>query len=146
MADTAPVVVFAFNRPRHLRAVMQALAAELAAPVISEQTLDELKAVNMKFSQAVTSKDDFYALKMDEAFHQLIVDAADNPYISSIVSSLQPHVQRLFFHNSIIMTEESIQEHDEIIVLLRENRSEQLSSLMRGNWLRAIHEFQSSQK
>lgn len=127
-------------------AAMQALAAELAAPTITEGTLQNLQLLNEEFAKAVRNKNDFTALKIDEEFHQLIVDAAGNSYISSITESLQAHVRRLFFHNSIILTEESIAEHDTIINMLGNNEAEQVSSVMRGNWLRAIHEFQSLEK
>ncbi len=124
-------------------AALQALAAELAAPRISAEMIRELKQLNDDFAAAVRKEDYFTALKIDEDFHQLIVDAAANSYISSITESLQAHVRRLFFHNSIILTEKSIEEHEEIISMLREDRAEQASSIMRGNWLRAIHEFKS---
>ena len=127
-------------------AAMQALAAELAAPSISEETLQHLRNLNQDFAQAVRSKNDFSALKIDEAFHQLIVDAADNGYISSITESLQAHVRRLFFHNSIILTEQSINEHNTIIDMLANNEANEVATVMRGNWLRAIHEFQSLKK
>ncbi|GKV69519.1 GntR family transcriptional regulator [Sporosarcina sp. NCCP-2716] len=124
-------------------AALQALAAELAAPRISKELIGELKQLNDDFADAVRKKDYFTALKIDEDFHQLIVDAAANSYISSITESLQAHVRRLFFHNSIILTEKSIEEHEEIISMLKEDRADQASAAMRGNWLRAIHEFQS---
>ncbi|REB06499.1 GntR family transcriptional regulator [Sporosarcina sp. BI001-red] len=127
-------------------AAMQALASELAAPSISSETIDELSSLNKDFAVAVRSEDYFTALKIDESFHQVIVDAAANSYITSITASLQVHVRRLFFHNSIILTEQSIEEHEEIIDMLKNNRAEQAAILMRGNWLRAINEFQSLKK
>ncbi|WP_432352317.1 GntR family transcriptional regulator [Sporosarcina sp. A2] len=127
-------------------AAMQALAAELAAPSVSNETIEELRSLNKEFADAVHIEDYFTALKIDEAFHEVIVDAAANAYITSITASLQVHVRRLFFHNSIILTEQSIEEHEEIIDMLKNNRAEQASTLMRGNWLRAINEFQSLKK
>lgn len=127
-------------------AALQALAAELAAPSISDHIIEELTSINQEFADAVRSEDYFTALKIDESFHQIIVDAAANSYISSITASLQAHVRRLFFHNSIILTEQSIEEHDKIIDMLKNNRADQASSLMRGNWLRAINEFKSLKK
>ncbi|WJY27918.1 MULTISPECIES: GntR family transcriptional regulator [Sporosarcina] len=124
-------------------AALQALAAELAAPVISDQMIQDLKRLNSEFAESVRNEDYFNALKIDESFHQLIVDAAANSYISSITESLQAHVRRLFFHNSIILTEKSIEEHETIISMLENKQAEQASAYMRGNWLRAINEFKS---
>ncbi len=66
-----------------------------------------------------------------------------NKYIHTIVASLQTHVRRLFFHNSIIMTAKSIDEHSEIIKCLKEGKKEEVAAVMRENWIRAIDEFNS---
>ena len=108
-------------------AALQALSAELAIPNLNETIIKELEETNNRFAQAVQDEDYFTALKIDEEFHQIIVDHAANSYIHTIVASLQTHVRRLFFHNSIIMTEKSIDEHSEIIRIF-ERRKEGRSS------------------
>lgn len=125
-------------------AALQALSAELVIPQLTEEMMDELERANEEFAKAVHRKDDYSALRFDEDFHQIIVDNAANPYIHSMVASLQSHVRRLFFLNSIILTEKSIEEHRDIIRLLKEGNTEKVSYVMRENWLRAIDEFQSS--
>ncbi|MFS0574787.1 GntR family transcriptional regulator [Sporosarcina sp. 179-K 3D1 HS] len=127
-------------------AALQALSAELAIPHLTEETFDLLKETNARFAEAVHSENYFAALKIDEEFHQIIVDAAKNPYILSMVESLQAHVRRLFFHNSIVLTEKSIKEHNEVIRLMREGDREKVSTVMRENWLRAIEEFYALKK
>ena len=89
-------------------AALQALSAELCIPNLTEGIIKKLRETNKKFALAVEKEDYFQALKTDEKFHQIIVDTANNPYISSMLVSLQAHVRRLFFHNSIILTEKSI--------------------------------------
>ncbi len=122
-------------------AALQALSAELAIPNMTEETIALLEETNEEFANAVHAKDDFAALKIDEAFHHIIVDAANNPYILSMLESLQAHVRRLFFHNSIILTEKSIDEHAQIIQLIKDKNGEKVTAAMRENWLRAIEEF-----
>ena len=124
-------------------AALQALSAELAIPNLDENILKELEETNNRFAQAVQEEDYFTALKIDEDFHQIIVDHAANQYIHSIVASLQTHVRRLFFHNSIIMTEKSIDEHSDIIKFLKEGKKEEAAAVMKDNWIRAIDEFNS---
>ncbi|GEN85089.1 GntR family transcriptional regulator [Sporosarcina luteola] len=124
-------------------AALQALSAELAIPNLSEEVLKELEETNEKFAEAVHEENYSAALKIDEDFHQIIVNNASNPYIHTIVASLQIHVRRLFYHNSIILTEQSIEEHQDIIRYLKEGDAEKASSVMRENWLRAIDEFHS---
>ena len=110
---------------------------------LNETIIKELEETNNRFAQAVQDKDYFTALKIDEDFHQIIVDHAANSYIHTIVASLQTHVRRLFFHNSIIMTEKSIDEHAKIIKCLKEGKKEEVAAVMRENWIRAIDEFNS---
>lgn len=124
-------------------AALQALSAELAIPQLTEETIALLESTNRRFAHAVYTENYFAALKIDEEFHQIIVDVADNPYIITMVASLQAHVRRLFFHNSIILTEKSIDEHDKIISLMKNRDEVNVSAIMRGNWLRAIEEFHS---
>lgn len=124
-------------------AALQALSAELAIPHLTEEVIDRLQETNEQFADAVQSKDYFSALKIDEKFHQIIVDTANNSYISSMLASLQAHVRRLFFHNSIILTVKSIEEHRTIIQLMKDRDAEKVASIMRENWLRAIDEFHS---
>ncbi|MFJ7934762.1 GntR family transcriptional regulator [Sporosarcina sp. NPDC096371] len=124
-------------------AALQALSAELAIPHLSDEAIELLESTNERFAEAVHTKDYFSALKIDEEFHQIVVDIANNSYIHSMVASLQAHVRRLFFHNSIVLTVQSIDEHAKIIQLLKERDATTVSAIMRDNWLRAIDEFHS---
>lgn len=122
-------------------AALQALSAELAIPNLTEETIQLLEETNEAFARAILHNESFKALKIDETFHQIIGDTAGNPYIKSMVSNLQAHVRRLFFHNSIVLTESSIEEHKDIIHFLKVQDGQSASDLMRTNWLRAIDEF-----
>ncbi len=122
-------------------AVLQALAAELAIPNIDEATLQLLEEKNKQFAEALHAKEFTTALKVDEEFHQIIVDSANNPYIHSMVEMLQAHVRRLFYYEKIILREYSIKQHEEIIKLLREKDAQKLAETMRSNWIYTIEEF-----
>ncbi|GAA0436780.1 MAG: GntR family transcriptional regulator [Bacillota bacterium] len=124
-------------------AVLQALSAELAIDNLTDDITAVLEEINDRFTKAIRSENYYAALKIDEEFHQVIVDAANNPYIHNIIANLQAHVRRLFFHNSIILTEQSIEEHSQIINLMKEGNNEALAPIMKENWLRTIQEFQA---
>jgi DNA-binding GntR family transcriptional regulator len=126
--------------------VLQALAAELATPVISQETIDSLREMNTKFAEAIKKGDFYSALKQDEQFHNIIVENAQNKYITNSVSNLQAHVLRLYFHQSIILTNDSIQEHEGILQAFENKNKEKAASLARKNWIRAIDEFYAEQK
>lgn len=125
-------------------AVLQALSTELAIDHISDKTISSLKNINQEFSNALYQKDYHAALNIDEQFHQLIVDTANNTYISGIVENLQAHVRRLFFHNSIILSESSIEVHDTIIHHIENGDKEKASALMKQNWLDISKDFNLS--
>ncbi|TWT02505.1 GntR family transcriptional regulator [Planomicrobium sp. CPCC 101079] len=122
-------------------AVLQALAAELAIPNMDSQSIDMLKETNRRFVQAIKANDNFCALKIDEEFHQLIVNAAQNPYVHTMLDHLQSHVRRQFFHNSLILTAGSYDTHKKIIRALEEKDAEEVSRLMKANWIRTIDEL-----
>jgi len=122
-------------------AVLQALAAELAIPNLDAQAIAQLRETNQRFSEAIKANDNFYALKIDEEFHQLIVNAAQNPYVHTMLDRLQSHVRRQFFHNSLIVTASSYQAHEEIIQALEEKDAVEAARLMKANWIRTIDEL-----
>jgi len=127
-------------------AALQALAAELVIPNLDNKIIQKLEETNDQFAHAIQTENYFCALKIDEEFHQIIVDSANNPYITSMVETLQAHVRRLFFHNSIILTENSIEEHAKLIEYLKMRDGKSASKVMLDNWLHAIEEFYSREQ
>lgn len=116
-------------------AALQALATEIAAEVISQKTIRTLRLINNQFAEAVNNHNFHLALKLDEQFHQIIIETTDNPYILNTVSTLQSHVRRLYFHKSIILRHESINEHEAILRAFDDNNKELAANIARENWL-----------
>ncbi len=119
-------------------AALQSLAAELAASRITPGSLEELRRLNAEFGEALSKGDSAYALKLDEEFHGAIVELAENSYLANTISTYQSHVRRLFFHNSIILTQDSVEDHESLIKLLEQKNGEEAARIARLNWLRAI--------
>lgn len=124
-------------------AVLQALAAELATPLIDQQTIDTLYHINTAFTRSIAKGDYYSALKLDEEFHGCIVEITQNPYISNTVSMLQAHFRRFFFHNSTILTHDSASEHEAILQAFEAQDKETASAMARNNWLRSIERYTS---
>ncbi|HSI66080.1 MAG TPA: GntR family transcriptional regulator [Planococcus sp. (in: firmicutes)] len=122
-------------------AALQALAAELAIPNLDEELIDRLKEANKRFAAAIHTKDPFSALKIDEEFHQIIVDASRNPYIHTMLDRLQSHVRRQFFHHTLVLTESSSAEHEDIINALKSKDAEKAARIMKRNWLRSTDDL-----
>lgn len=119
-------------------AALQSLAAELVAVTITPERIEELRRLNAEFSEALGKGDSAYALKLDEEFHGLIVELTENSYISNTISMFQAHVRRLFFHNSIILTQDSIEDHESLLQAFERRDAQQAAQIARSNWLRAI--------
>ena len=121
--------------------VLQALAAELAVANMNEEVLNLLEEKNSEFADALQQKEFSMALRVDEEFHQIIVDTANNPYIHSMVEMLQAHVRRLFYYEKIILREYSVEQHADLIRAFREKNTKELAEVMRSNWIYTIEEF-----
>ena len=119
-------------------AVLQALATEIATSIISQEMIDSLRELNKEFAHAGELGDMYTALRIDEEFHQAIVDITNNPYISKPVTALHPHVRRLYFHKSIILVPESIEEHEAILRAFEKRDSKEASRIARENVMKAI--------
>lgn len=122
-------------------ATLQALAAELAIPNLDAESISQLEETNKRFASAIQAKDPFSTLKIDEEFHQIIVDAAKNTYIHSMLDYLQSHVRRQFFQHALILTETSCSEHEELILALKEKNADKAAAIMKRNWLRSTDEL-----
>ncbi len=118
--------------------VLQALAAQTASQMADEADLVELADDNARFADAIKNKDYFNALKEDERFHGKIVQICNNPYLESSINVLQAHVRRLFFQNQIILSEESVDEHNAIIEALKLRQADKASEIAKKNWQRSV--------
>lgn len=119
-------------------AALQSLASELAAATIVPEQIEELRRLNAEFGEALGKGDTAYALKLDEEFHGAIVELTENSYISNTISMFQAHVRRLFFHNSIILTQDSIEDHELLLQAFERKDAEEARLIARRNWLRAV--------
>ena len=121
--------------------VLQALAAQTAADMADENDIKELQSYNKVFEKAIKNKDYFAALKQDEHFHGKIVKICDNAYHESSINVLQAHVRRLFFKNEIILSEESVLEHKQIIEAIKNKDAKKAGDIAKSNWERSVDNY-----
>lgn len=121
--------------------VLQALAAQTAADMADENDIKELQSYNKVFEKAIKNKDYFAALKQDEHFHEKIVKICDNAYLESSINVLQAHVRRLFFKNEIILSEESVLEHKQIIEAIKNKDAKKAGDIAKSNWERSVDNY-----
>ena len=121
--------------------VLQALAAQTAADMADEKDIKELQSYNKVFEKAIKNKDYFAALKQDEHFHGILVKICDNAYLESSINVLQAHVRRLFFKNEIILSEESVLEHKQIIEAIKNKDAKKAGDIAKSNWERSVDNY-----
>lgn len=119
-------------------AVLQGLAAKIAASMATEEDIEVLCKYNTEFEKALKAKDYFLALKQDEHFHGKIVKICDNAYLESSINVLQAQVRRLFFQNEIILSQESVEEHNSLIEAIKQGEGERAEKIAEQNWQRSI--------
>lgn len=118
--------------------MLEGLAAKLAAPIIDAKAIKRLRALNSDFSEAVHAKDGFNALKADERFHDCIVCVCDNQYLENAITPMQSHVRRLIYMRSVVLAEESADEHIQLIDALERRDASEAFRIAKKNWLRPL--------
>ncbi|NGZ74715.1 GntR family transcriptional regulator [Saccharibacillus alkalitolerans] len=126
-------------------AALHALAAEVAAPIVSAEQIERLKDLNAEFERAVGSGQPYRAMEADEQFHNLIVELSDNPYTASFSDSLQVHIRRfkyVFLKQPIESTQASVDEHLQIIEAFQDRNAERAREAMKSNLIRPMRELE----
>ncbi|WP_193224663.1 GntR family transcriptional regulator [Bacillus sp. B1-b2] len=121
-------------------ASLHALAAKLAAPHLTEQHVRFMQEYNKELLEAVQRKDRLNAIKSDDQFHYVILEAANNPEIITTLNGLLPKIRRLELlkFNSLDGLS-SVEQHNSIIDYILSGKKEELPTLLEKNWLSLAH-------
>ncbi|WP_178021522.1 GntR family transcriptional regulator [uncultured Paenibacillus sp.] len=125
-------------------AVLQSLAAEITAKVIVPEQIEQLRALNLEFANAIKTGQAYLAMEADEQFHNLIVELSDNPYVASFSASLQIHIRRfkyVFLKQMVTETQASVDEHALIITAFEQHNSDRAQAIMKQNFIRPMQEL-----
>jgi len=117
-------------------AALNALAAKLAVPFLTEAHCDELININEEFEKAIMQENKYEALKKDDQFHAVLLHASKNPEIEIALERLLPKIRRLeLLKFNKVDGLSSIRQHNEIIDCLRNGKLQELAKLVEDNWL-----------
>jgi DNA-binding GntR family transcriptional regulator len=112
-------------------AALHALAAELAAPKLSAEDIDAMRAANARFAEALKAGDVDAALQADDDFHAVFVHAAANAEIGKALDRLMPRVRRLErLRFASLSGRASVRQHEQIIAAAHDAKD-----LVKDNWL-----------
>ena len=118
--------------------VLQAFAAEVAAPLATDADVAAMRAHNDRLLAATADGDLADAREADMAFHRVLVERAGNRHLATAVNTFELHVRRLsalYLRNRGSDTH-SVREHEEIIGAVARRDAGRAAAVTRSNYLR----------
>jgi DNA-binding GntR family transcriptional regulator len=119
-----------------LVAAIQGLAARLAVPHVTNETIQRLKAANRDFKAALTAPDVDAAMVTDDAFHGILVELSGNQEIPRTLARLLPRLRRLErLQFSSLPGRRSVKQHKRIITAAASGDADGAAEAATDNWL-----------
>ncbi|MCF6385806.1 GntR family transcriptional regulator [Mycobacterium sp. MBM] len=116
-------------------AAMHALAVRIAVPLMREAEFSAMADANAEFAAALTAGDAAAALRADDRFHQVAVEASQNRVIPVALEAVTPVLRRLeYLRFSSLSARGSIEQHARIIELCRLGDAEAAAAAAQQNW------------
>ncbi|MBA7482085.1 HTH-type transcriptional repressor RspR [subsurface metagenome] len=114
-----------------IRGVLEGLAARIAAKKINRQEMDELENFVTQMSLHVTKKDLSSYCKVDDEFHNLILNICGNKWIIQIRDNLGSFIYRFRIKSLSVpgRLKCSLEEHQAIMESLKKHNSEEANKL-----------------
>lgn len=100
-----------------VRASLEGLAASLAAERASEEEIEILREKSAQFKECIEKNDIQGMINKDTEFHEVILRAAKNKKLTSIIESLREQVQRfrVTYFTEYNMTTHLVSEHQYVL-------------------------------
>ena len=114
-----------------IRGVLEGLAASIAAKKINRQEIDELENLVVQMSLHVTKENLSSYCKVDDEFHDLILNICGNKWIIQIRDNLGSFIYRFRIKSLSVSgrLKHSLEEHQAIMESLREHNSAEADRL-----------------
>ncbi len=126
-----------------LRAVLEGLAAHLAAPLFSTEELDQV-AQNLSAAEAALVAGNLTRCSQEgQKLHQAIIDKTDNHRLALIIHNLDDHVQRFRLLSDRIggRLNKSVQEHRRVLDALRSRDPAAAEQAMRDHLFSVLQDL-----
>jgi DNA-binding GntR family transcriptional regulator len=126
---------------------LEELALTLAFPKLSRQHIRSMKNSNSQLKVALSHNDAHAAMAADAAFHQILIDAAENPELTTILEQLKVKYKRIelaYFGNADLLLA-SFEEHQMLISALESKNFEAANQALASNWQASIERLKTSE-
>ncbi|PIT77926.1 GntR family transcriptional regulator [Limnohabitans sp. G3-2] len=118
----------------HLLALLESDAARVVAQNASADQLQQIETLHLDLEQASADRDRFF--EINEAFHMLLLQIADNRWRDQMVADLRK-VMKLNRHSSLFKEgriAQSLAEHSAIVQALKERQPELAAQRMQAHF------------
>jgi DNA-binding GntR family transcriptional regulator len=116
-------------------ATMHALAVRLAVPLMGRQHFAAMVKANKEFAEAIAAGDPESAIRADDLFHGVAVEASGNRAIPVALEQVTPVLRRVeFLRFSSLSGRQSIAQHKRIVQLCRDGDAEAAAEAAQRNW------------
>ena len=122
----------------HLLSLLESDAAAVVATRAENSQLQALQALHTELEAAVQERERFFAL--NEQFHMLLLELADNRWRSQVVSDLRK-VMKLNRHNSLFKQgrmEDSLREHRAILAAIMAHNAPAAAQAMQTHFAQGL--------
>lgn len=112
---------------------LEATACDLACRMITDEELAEIEAKHREMVAAWQGRDEANYFRLNREIHEAIMGASRNTKLRSLYVGLTGRIQRSRYsaHQTEAQWAKAVEEHEQMIALLRARDSEGLASLMR---------------
>mgnify|MGYP006168321477 CR=1 FL=1 len=122
----------------HLLALLESDAARVVAQNASADQLQQIESLHRELEQATADRDRFFDI--NEAFHMLILELADNRWRDQMVADLRK-VMKLNRHSSLFKEgriAQSLAEHSAIVQALKDRQPELAAQRMQAHFTHGL--------
>ena len=114
-----------------IRAVLEGLAASLAAKNASAADIEQLQEIVEKFKVAAEEKDVVKLINFDSDFHDVMYRASKNKKLIQLISALREQVQRfrVAYFTKIRSTQTLIEEHNDLVSSIVNNEPDRARAI-----------------
>lgn len=114
---------------------LEAAAAELACKHASETEIAEIGEMNLAMVAAYQQNDDAKYFTLNREIHEAIMKASRNATLQGIYQSLSSRIQRMRYtaHKTPEQWRRAVNEHNEMVSLLRARDGEALAKLIKNH-------------
>lgn len=120
-------------------AALHALATRQGVRSLTPGDLASMRSANERLARLIAAPDPhtvLQAIRADDDFHAVVLDAAGNPEIVAALNRVMPKVRRLEYAQfGSLAGRKSVQQHEAILAACERGEVEEAAALVEENWL-----------